>query len=76
MKGSFAIAMVAALLAAGSCATVPVAGECPDSMGSRCLVDKVCSMDSKRGCNMCVCYDKWDQQPVKDDGRIPQPGVP
>ena len=38
-----------------ACRSIPVAGECPESVGSKCLVGKKCSEDKKRGCIMCRC---------------------
>jgi hypothetical protein len=37
------------------CRSVPVAGECPDSVTMKCLAGKKCYEDKKRGCIMCRC---------------------
>ena len=50
------IMLLLVLLAfAVGCRSMPIAGECPESVGMKCLAGKKCSEDKKRGCMMCRC---------------------
>ena len=49
------IILLVLLVFAVACRSIPVAGECPDSAGMKCLAGKKCSEDKKRGCIMCRC---------------------
>ena len=53
MKRIVILLMLLALLAA--CRTMPVAGECPESVGVKCVLGKDCWEDEKRGCRVCRC---------------------
>jgi len=39
----------------GGCRTLPRAGECPESKGMRCLIEKECEEDRVRRCLVCRC---------------------
>ena len=43
------------LASAVGCRSIPVAGECPESVGMKCLAGKQCAEDKQRGCIMCRC---------------------
>lgn len=47
--------LLALLAFAAGCRSIPVAGECPDSVGMKCLMGKQCAEDKERGCIMCRC---------------------
>jgi hypothetical protein len=50
------IVLLLVLLAfAVACRSMPVAGECPESVSMKCLAGKKCSEDTKRGCIVCRC---------------------
>ncbi|MBW2704437.1 MAG: hypothetical protein JRF33_26770 [Deltaproteobacteria bacterium] len=56
-----------------ACKTVPVAGECPENAGLRCLTRKVCQEDKKRGCLRCACDGQWfESQPYKQGENLKQ----
>ena len=66
------------LLALGllACRTMPVAGECPESVNLRCMTRKVCVDDARRGCQACSCESAWESDPARQEdrqrGRIPE----
>lgn len=50
------ILLLLVLLAfAVGCRSIPIAGECPETTGIKCLAGKKCSQDEKRGCLVCSC---------------------
>ncbi len=43
------------MLPLAGCKTAKIAGECPETVESRCMTRKVCSWDQQRGCQVCGC---------------------
>ncbi|MBN2495988.1 MAG: hypothetical protein JXR96_15455 [Deltaproteobacteria bacterium] len=65
MREAILLALLAASLLLGGCKSGPRAGECPESMGLRCMTRKICSYDSRRGCELCQCESAWLTEPYK-----------
>ncbi len=64
------------LVFAVGCRAIPVAGECPESVGLKCLAGKICAEDKKRGCIMCRCDapnlpSETEAREAQDRGRSP-----
>jgi hypothetical protein len=49
------ILLLVLLMFVVGCRSIPVAGECPDSVTMKCMTGKQCAEDKKRGCIMCRC---------------------
>jgi len=69
------ILLVLLAFAAG-CRSIPVAGECPESAGLKCLAGKQCFEDKQRGCIMCRCNsplnpDEHGAREAQERGRSP-----
>jgi len=60
------------LLAAASCTTTRIAGECPDTEQLRCMTRKICSFDRTRGCQVCACESAIN--PAWNEPVRPEPG--
>jgi hypothetical protein len=68
--------LVLLLLFAVGCRSIPIAGECPESVGMKCLAGKKCSEDKKRGCIMCRCDaplipSETEAEQAQERGRSP-----
>ena len=70
------IILLALLAFAAGCRSIPIAGECPETAGIKCLTGKKCSEDKKRGCQVCSCDtpvnpDEHGAREAQDRGRSP-----
>jgi hypothetical protein len=59
--------VIFALLLSSACSTVRVAGECSESVNLKCMTKKICSEDTKRGCQVCSCEAAWISDPDQQD---------
>ena len=67
--------MTVVLLMTVGCRTVPIAGECPDSAELKCMTQKQCVEDKRRGCMVCQCEDPFQTDPARKVQQIEQPDM-
>ena len=70
------IILLVLLMFVVGCRSIPIAGECPETVGISCLTGKKCSEDKKRGCMVCSCDtpvnpDEHGAREAQDRGRSP-----
>jgi len=65
----FILLLAPVILSLSGCKSIPVAGECPESAGLKCLTRKVCTEDAKRGCMMCTCESPFGTEDIPDQDR-------